>query len=475
MWKSIEGNVIPTLTSPTYFLAAQAAGSTFIYNKQMFVEGVKVGASNRKDPLRVGFLGDSTALTAVNASTPNNFDITQQVSSAWPTTTAAIVINKQIARDELFNFYPIAYTVVSCGVSGQTSAQVLARDTATASVTRKAILDLEKFNLDVLFIRVGINDLKGITSSNYVSLLAATIKNISIIIDRASSLGIYIVYEGPLGYGLVGPEAVTSVNQLIQQAVIDLNNAIAAYIATNSNIVYLDTTGVTHDDTGAFFLNISDGTHLNRYGQALLSAYEADFLTARFGASPSHRYAGKNISPNPLFLNSTAGLAMGVNAVAGSTGAEFANSVENYDGNVWQKFVVTPTLSASSLYIKLPFTPSTMGLLAGDILGIEFKTRMLGLEKNTPVPTVVVVSADFRMTVGGVATRTVCQLTPDDKPKYGVSKEVRENWIFPPINIMPTIPGAWNDSESLFTLVINAPLTAPIELWVSAPSIIKLI
>jgi len=100
----------------------------------------------RTTPLRVATFGDSTA-NAGGVRSVTNQDTAQAVNANWGATFSGGLTSDRYALDRA---YPQAYLVINGGITGQSTTQMLARDTLGASITRRAITDVINAAPDVV-------------------------------------------------------------------------------------------------------------------------------------------------------------------------------------------------------------------------------------------------------------------------------------------------------------------------------------
>jgi lysophospholipase L1-like esterase len=329
-----------------------------------FVSSVS-GYRVRNTPVRCATFGDSTSNVGLGNTDNAIFD------APFPASGPALV-SYELSKWSVYQFYPQAKMVANGGISGETTTQMLARDNAAASATRKAIADVINLAPDVVFLRCGsINSITGITSGNYSSVVATTYAEHIRILNRFRAAGIPTVDIGILGYS----GSVAANPDLVRQALVELNNMYAAYYAAlNSRTAVWMHPGLC-DSAG--FLNplaSNDGIHLNMYGAQWLGALEAKALTTLFGPSAGPRFPGANLLLNPLF-SATGSVAYGVAPTgysASATNATLANGkLEEIDGEVFWTVEVTPTTTAPSVTLLVPFNVTTFGIAANDVLGYE--------------------------------------------------------------------------------------------------------
>jgi lysophospholipase L1-like esterase len=412
-------------------------------------------------PLRVATFGDSTA----NVGTANH-DL-RTVTAAFPGSGATVL---SISADKflLDSVYEQCYLVGNGGVSGETTAQMLARSAAGASSTRKAIEDIADLAPDLILLRGGsINDLTSLTAGTMAAQVATTYANHVNIINRLRSVA-PVIDEGIYGYSGVGATdaAVT------RQALLQLNTMFAAYAQGAANGVYfLPALGLLSDSTGAYLTGMStDGTHLNLAGAKVLADAEADLVKFIFGpASHGPRYIGANLVTNPL-MTQVGSQAYGTVATGFAIGASNATrqnaKVEVIDAKYWQTCEFVPTTSAPQGIVYAPYTPGTCGLLSTDVIGAEFDFLIQSLDGSPLSPASLTGRLDTtkvgRVVLDGLATSVSATFS---------GTIMKGRVIFPP----------WLIGEASATLTAGSFLvqltgqdTRSFKLGMSTPRIVKL-
>ena len=331
----------------------------------------------RTKPLRVVTFGDSTANAGGGAgalSTPENQDWRFASVNNWQSGT---VLEYNIAnRWFTYAFYPQVYLVGNGGIDGQTTAQLLARDTLTASSTRYAITDMLNLAPDVVLFRGGsVNDLTTVTSATLASTVASTYANHISIINRFASENVFVIDSGNFGWSASATDIVQT-----RAAIVQLNTMFAAYAAANpSKVTFINPVGVIADSTGAFLPNMAqDGIHPNFNAMYLWSQLEASALAAIFGTSSNCRYLGTNVYPDPFFLtttNQSYGTVSNSVSIAVTNGTRSNAKIQVINNQIFQTCDFTSNGAGNLVATIQPtFNPSAtgpMGIQPGDIWGIE--------------------------------------------------------------------------------------------------------
>lgn len=337
------------------------------------------GAGRRTTPVRVVTFGDSTANYG-NNHTATDQDTAYVTASTWNSglTNNGLTHEKM----QLQSKYPMAWPVGNCGISGQTTAQMLARDDLAASITRRAITDALNLNPDVvIYLGGSINNLLGVTSGTVAATVASTYAEHVSIISRFLAAGVAVIDVGIYGIA-AGASGLTDL-AACSSAIVQLNSMLNAYHAGINNTLFVDSSEITHNGYGVYLPYMStDAVHLNAYGQSIISDAIADALTTMYGVSSNIRYPGYNNFANSLMTaSSTAGGygPVATNVTIAATAATRANAkIEPINGGNMQTVEITTT-GAGSCQMGFVFDPSSAGagllaplnIVSGDIYGFE--------------------------------------------------------------------------------------------------------
>jgi lysophospholipase L1-like esterase len=423
----------------------------------------------RTKPVRIVAFGDSTADITVGSSNPNIQDL-QYLTAAFPASGFS-TLNLTVNKFATSLFYRQAYLVGNCGISGQTTTQMIARDNEVASTTRRAIADALNLFPDVIFLRCGINDLTTATPSTINSLVATTYTNKIKIINRFLSAGVHVIDESIHGFSLSSVPDLASV----RLAVVSLNNLSKSYAdASGGKITYLSPIGVLSDATGAYLAGMShEGTHLSAAGAYELGRQEAACLTGLFGASSGPRYPGINMTTNPLF-SATDTSAQGVIATGlfiNGTNATCLNcAIEDIDGATYQTTIVTPSSASNSCSIFSPYTPKFNGGVSGDIWGVEFDFFIDGVDgANAPsMTTIRAWVTTVKIAAGSVVSAAIISTyTPT-----AIAGQYKGHAIFQPTQIMEDAANLSATSAISFVVETNSLL--PYKVGVGPARCVKL-
>lgn len=437
----------------------------------------KIAMPVRSEPVRCVTFGDSTANTGSTQS-PANQDTTQIISSAW--TAGTVSLNLNIDKYQTHLYYPQLYLVGNGGVSGETTTQMLSRDTAAASVTRYAVTDMLNLNPHVVLLRGGsINDITNATSGNLASKVATAYANHVLIINRFLAAGIQVIDCGIYGFANGSANTATDLASTLS-GVTQLNALFAAYAAQfPTRIKFINPVGILSDSTGAYLSTriSSDGTHLTAYGQSLIAQKEALALEELFGPSSNVRYPGTNNVTNALMAN-TGSVAYGTAPTGFSALTSNATrqnaKVEVINGKPYFtcEFVISATSNNGQLFI--PYDPTgtgTMAISSGDIWGFEFDFYVSGLNGYLPTPSSFSALVDTRDSVG--SGRVVLNGMAVASSVGQLPSEFYGHLAFPPLKYGDASAGLTTASQFLFQMSSND-TSGTYKLGVSMPRIVKL-
>ena len=393
-----------------FFAAASTDASGYINGLIDQKSGNIQNLAIRTTPVRVVTFGDSTANVG-STQTAANQDVSKVIATTWNTGLS----NLGLAGDKymLHAFYPQSYFVGNGGVSGETTTQMIARDSAATSVTRKAITDMLDLSPNVVLLRGGsINDILTATSGTLASAITTAYNNHVEIINRFISRNVYVIDLGIYGFTNGSANTATDLAST-RSGLLQLNALFKAFAAANpTKVKFVDLANITYDSTGAYLPNIStDGTHLNLYGQYLAAQQEAVAMTQFFGVSSNTRYQGFNNFANSMMTATSApGYGtLATNITTGVTNATRQNAkIEYINGKQFQtcEFAITATGNNGSLFVT--FDPSATGaglvaplnIVSGDIYGFEYDWYFEGLNGMVVNNSVLQARLDVRDSIG---------------------------------------------------------------------------
>ena len=443
----------------------------------------------RTSPVRVAIFGDSTANIGnlQNVGTATNHAADRVIVDAWNSGTKSFGL--QVDKWALPSVYPMAYLVGIGGKSGQTTAQMVARDAAAAATDRMAVADIQTQAPDVVLLRGGsINNLLTVTAGTVDATVATCVSEHIYILNRLLSAGITVIDEGI--YGFTNGTANTATSEATTRAaLVAVNTQIAAYItALNSERArFIDWTGIVRDSSGAYLSGMSvDGTHLSVAGSLAAAAQEAAAMRWLFGPSSGIRYPGSNYVANAnmaLYGASVAvtaypqaGTATGY-TLAGTNATVGSQTLEVIDGKVWQTGVWTLSAgSANTCIINMPFDPSgtgSMAITSGTVWGFEFDLLIQGVNGYTPITSDTGLYGQVRF-VNSVGSGDVYVNVLTVAKGFTVTADgIKLHVVIPPVRIDDVSANLTTGSRFQMQLLLPAQ-TGQVKLGVAQPRIVKL-
>lgn len=331
--------------------------------------------------LRVATFGDSTA----DLGSITGTDTTDQEFCTAQLTSPFTSVNRIPTKWALSMFYPAARVVAVGGIGGQTTTQMIARETLPPSSTRRSIMDVVNMLPDIVLYRgASINDMIGFTYPiNQATKDALFERHMQIVYSFVSN-GVRVIDEGCAGY------SATANQSYIRSLLVELNDRIKdALTGMESYVRFLDPIGVTCGTDGAFLTGVSaDGVHLNPFGQYRVAEAEAKIITDWFGESNDISYPGVNlIGSVSQFPTTTApfglfpsGFSLNATSCTRQNGA-----IINKHGYRWATVEAVSTGIDPSLQLILPFGVHPTGspqipIVYGGKYGIECRVMIETLD-----------------------------------------------------------------------------------------------
>jgi len=352
------------------------------------------------DVVVVAYYGDSRANGAVPA-TAGNWDLTS-ITLTNPA-AAASALNQQ-AKCLLTHLLPYVRITANCGISGDTLDQMITRESAVASATRKALDDVVASGAQVVIFRAGINSVTNlVTGSAFDQSVADSIwAKKKDLLQRAMARGLFILDEGDWAWEHTNTTTYPAARaQAIRDTVKYLNQKSSEFAATTlGQIVYADVWSLSANADGTWksytlcidvngSLTPPANTQLVHPSNILgmkIAALEAALVQQYFGV-PHPAYtqyfrgiAGSryNMIPNADLSAVASGVGTGWAAGGSGTGAAFAKAVVTRDGKRWQ--TNTATFSGAGANIVNIYAPmaqvvgggATQPLVDGATYAVEF-------------------------------------------------------------------------------------------------------
>jgi hypothetical protein len=194
--------------------------------------------------------GDSRANWGTISS---GFD-SRVVAPAAPTgTVAGFTLGTGKAYLQFLN--PSCFMVGMCGVSGDTVQNLITRESAAPSSTRRNIDDIVSVGANIVIVWMGINSITSLVAGAYSSAVADTIwGQIQDVLQRLVSKGLFVIDNGDGAWEHTDTTTYPPTRaQGIRDTVIDLNARRKAYAATTGGrIVYNDTWSLFSNPDGTW-------------------------------------------------------------------------------------------------------------------------------------------------------------------------------------------------------------------------------
>ena len=321
----------------------------------------------RRTAVNAATFGDSTA----NLGSTVDLRVLDVVFPGSGATIVSTGTNKLGAVHEFSQLQAI----YNAGISGENTTQMLARDAAAASATRRAVQDVLAVRPDVVLLRgASINDLQGVNNANWSATAdAAAVRHLQLV-SRFVTAGVPVIDSGCFGYG-DGALATSATPDAVRSALLRLNTLIKAGLSQFDGMaVYVDPAGVLLDASGRFLPGVTaDGLHLSDAGGRLHGPLEALALRRMFGIPQGRSIRGALLFPN-IFQTVNSGRPSGFSM--SPSGATAVENVQVVDGKNCYTVDVTPT-AAGYIYIAAPIPLATMAVNVGDAFTMEYDLDVL--------------------------------------------------------------------------------------------------
>ena len=428
----------------------------------------------RTTTVRIATFGDSTAAVGTIQS-PDNQDTT--VYTAPFPASGSTILGTAIDKISVSDYYPMAYLVGNGGISGQTSTQMLARDSAGASITRRSVTDIVNLAPDVVIFRGGsINDVMALTAgaSTQADIDAIYSRHVQLL-DRLLTGGAYVLDEGIYGYS---PASGTQADiDYRKSAIVQLNTRYASYAAQTERVRFISSVGLIANADGSYMTGMceSTGVHLNNKSQEIMAREEAAVLASIFGQSTIRsRFPGVNLAANPM-LSATGAQGYGTVATgwtAGASGATRQNAkVETLYGMRFQtcEYVISASAQYGTLYA--PFDPTALSILANDVFGIEFWVLVQNVSgEGIPAPNNEIINVTVKKSAAGAVVVNPLLAT---YARSGLDKSTRLFRVAIPLKIQEPTASLIATGSELY-LKWGTDTLGTYKLGMSAPRIVKL-
>lgn len=440
------------------------------------VVAASLNAKTRYIPsqIPIATFGDSIA----NISTYSNFDLRQISGGAFSSNPDRM----GVALMRLSN--GALRVSANCGISGETTANMLARDTAGASATRKALTDAMAIGCRHVVISGGINDLQnpalpgGSSGATIASTVSASVTRMTQILRRAISMGMIPHLPALLGYrydatnGTSGGTDTLANVQTTQAAIALWNAQMAAVVQGAGGALgywYDGFRSSIVDSSGSWLAGMDqgDGLHPSENSTYLIYAEVARNILALegvSGVSPFAYPAGANLFTNADFSAATDGVATNVNPYINVGTGTLANQIITWRGQQWQESVLTPTALDGSGNVGVQMDLTYSAPTTGDVLGGEVSVYIDDGNGNAaPI---------FQYLV-----RTRCNSNFADCPNFNptISPKVLRTTVIDGRYVPnPIVAPAAVTMSVISVMALTNRLATPIRLRVARPRVVKL-
>lgn len=269
----------------------------------------------------------------------------------------------------------------NCGVSGETTAQMITRESANASATRKSIADAASTGAAFAVNSLGINDIKTLSgassASTIESVISTAVSNATALLKRQVSYGIYPITPSLLGYSETGSAADIAVRK---SAVRAFNSRLSAVIADAAGALgsFIDAYPFVTDSNGSWLSGYDqgDGLHPGANGcRVVYGMCVAEMLrVSGVFSAPRFAYAqGANLVANADFSASSSGTATGLNIFTQAGTCTLTKSIVDWRGANWQEVLVTPTAldGNGNAGVEIDITIVNTTIALSDVIGGE--------------------------------------------------------------------------------------------------------
>lgn len=424
-------------------------------------------------PIPTGTFGDSFGNISVFA----NHDLRQISGGAYGSNADRMGVTLQNVSGGALRI------MFNGGVSGEKPSEMLARDAAGATATRKALTDAMTLGVRHLVFSAGINDLQspalaaGASNATIVAAVATSVANVAALCRRAVSFGMtpHVVALGGYRYETVNMGSLPTNNAAAvattQEAVRQWNALAKSTIqaAAGAAGYWYDFPAGVIDSSGAWLAGMDqgDGLHPSENSQYLIYTQVADAIRLMEGltTTPMSAYPpGVNQFSNADFSASAAGLATGINAYVSVGTGTLAKQIITWRGQQWQEVVLTPTAVDGNgnvgLGLDLTYTTPT----AGDVLGGEISIY-IDDGNGGPPPGVFQWLARAR---SGANYSDIPQFNATISPKVNrgvIDHRCVCNPIVAPATATPAL---------LSAMFLTQQIVAPVRMRISRPRMVKL-
>lgn len=434
------------------------------------VSGSLYGLSPKLYPnngqIKWGSYGDSIA----NVSSYANFDLRQISGGSFGAAVERMGAWVGPLSNGLFRL------ASNCGISGETTAQMIARESAGSSATRKAIIDAASCGVQFLVNSFGINDIQtlasGASDSTIASTVATAVSNAVILLKKQKSYGIWPVTTSLFGYNYTGATAgeiatrqtaVRLFNTQLSTTISNANGALGSYVDVYSLIATSSGTWISGYDQG-------DGMHPGANGCKIIYAKVVQEMLRVAGiVSPAQFAYGlqSNLVTNVDLTSASSGTATGFNIYTSVGTCTLSKSIKDWRGMNWQEVIVTPTAfdGNGNAGVGIDITVPNATIALNDVLGGEVSLYIDDGNGNAPAS---VFQYMARLRANATYADTP-QFVPTVSPKVGLIAPVDQR-----IALLPIVSPAATPATSLISVLALTTTTTPFRVMVALPRAFKL-
>lgn len=350
------------------------------------------------DVVRVAFYGDSRANSP--GTSAGGYDV-RAVTMTNPASTTTYWSNTSKSMVTAIN--PSVQIVANCGISGDTLDQMIARESAGSSATRKSIADMVSTNTSVAIAHMGINSITsayngGGYTSYQQSITDSLWAKVRDLLQRMVSAGIFVIDCGDGAWEHTNTTTYpVGMQQGIRQTIIALNALRKAYAdASGGRIVYFDEFALSANADGTWktYAYCSDvggsltppaNTQLVHpsFTLGMLMAAGHNAIIQKYFGVPHPAYTRNfiglnqgNLISNANLSSSSAGLGTGWSTSASGTGAVKTSEIVDFGGKLYQCCKATFTAASADNYVEVLVPVSNLiggsALVDGGQYGLEF-------------------------------------------------------------------------------------------------------
>jgi len=431
--------------------------------------GITLPLSNLRTatPVKLAFYGDSIS----NISSYPNFDVSKVASGTIGFTGERGAPHVNAVSNGLIQ------VTANCGVSGETTTQMVTREGAGSSATRKNIADAASTGAVYIVNSFGVNDIiSGINSATSAAQIATVINtaltNVQYLLKRQRLAGMWSITLSLLGYS---PTSTVSAGDILarQLAIKTYNTKLSGVInGANGNLgSYVDVNSKVADSAGAWLSGMTqgDGVHPSYNGFRTISySLVSEILRVEgLGGLPIQIFKPKdNVLANADFsvpgIGST--MATGFTIYQFAATSTFDRVVIDWRGKTWQEVVVTPVSMAGGYTgIVLDFAIPTT-LAQNDVISGEYD---IYIDNGNYQPATNVYQYQVRLRQNTVYMDAPAYNAVID-PKIGLNYVVDDHVSIGPITV-PATP----ITTSIFSLFVIVNALGVFRVRVSSPVVVK--